>query len=79
MLISNLKVTNFLKILQSSHGQFSGYQVFIFELNSFSDVLSFSSLGILVHILKQTKAAVSVPYLTLQMFHDLNLNLFLRG
>ena len=79
MLISNLKATNSLKILQSLHGQFSGFQVFVLDLNSFSDILSFTSLGILVHIREPTKAAVSVPYLTVRMFRDLTLNSFLRG
>ena len=60
-------------------GHFPGFQVFIFGLNSFSDVLSFSSLSIQLHILEPTKAAVSVLYLTIQMFRDLNLNSFLRG
>ena len=53
------------------HGQFSGFQVFIFtillfwfffiDLNSFSDVLSFNSLSILVHPPEPTKVAVSIP------------------
>ena len=80
MIISNLKVTKYLKVdIAVFAWQFSGFQVFIFDSRSFSDVLSFSSLGILVHILEPTKAAGSVPYLTVRIFRDLNLNSFLSG
>ena len=64
-------------ILQSLHGQFSSFQVFIFDLNSFSDALSFSLLGKLFNILEPTR--VSILSLTVRMFRDLNLSLFLRG
>ena len=57
MLISNLKVTNSLKV---DFTEFA-WTAFIFDLNSFSDLLSFSSSGLLVHILEPTKVAVSVP------------------
>ena len=40
MLISNFKVTNSL-ILQSLYEKFFGFQVFIFDLNSFSCQLKF--------------------------------------
>ena len=80
MLISKLKVTNPLKVnFTEFAGQSFGFQVFIFDLKSFSDALSFSSLGTLVHILETTEAEVSIPYLTVRMFRDFNLNSFLRG
>ena len=60
-------------------GSFLASKVFIFDLKWFSNVLSFSSLGIMVHSLEPTKAAVSIPYFTVRMFYDLNLNSFLRG
>ena len=61
------------------HGQFSGFQYFIFDLNSFGDVLSFTLMSIWLHTLEPTRAAVSIPYLIVQMFQDLNLNKFLGG
>ena len=74
MLITNLKVTNSLMVdFIEFAWTVSDFQVFIFDLNLFSAVLSFSSLGILVQILEPTKAAVTV-----RMFRDLNLNSFLR-
>ena len=80
MLITNLKVTNSLMVdFIEFAWPVSDFQVFIFDLNSFGVVLSFSSLGILVQILQPTKAAVPVPYLTVRMFRDLYLNSFLRG
>ena len=48
-------------------------KILIFNLNSFRDVLSFSSLGIELHILEPTAAAVSVPYITVRMFRGLDL------
>ena len=48
-------------------------KILIFNLNSFRDVLSFSSLGIELHILEPTAAAVSIPYITLRMFRGLDL------
>ena len=79
MLITNLKVTNSLMVdFIEFAWTVSDFQVFIFDLNLFSAVLSFSSLGIFVQILEPTKAAVPVPYLTVRMFRDLNLNSFLR-
>ena len=47
-------------------------KILIFNLNSFRDVLSFSSLGIELHILEPTAAAVSIPYITLRMFRGLD-------
>ena len=54
------------------------FQVFIFDLNSLSDVLPFSSLGIYLHTLEPTRAAVSIKYLTVRMFRESNLSSFLR-
>ena len=45
----------------------------------FSGIMSFSAIGIELHILEPTRAAVSIAYLTVQMFLDLNLNSFFRG
>ena len=80
MLISNLKVTNSLRV-DFTEFAWAVFWLpsFYFWLNPFSDVPSFSSLGILLDILEPTRAAVSIPYLTVQMFRDLNLSLFLRG
>ena len=80
MLISNLKVTNSLKV-DFTEFAWAVFWLpnFFFDLDSFSDVLFFSSLGILVHILEPTKAAVLISYLTVPMFRDLNPILFLRG
>ena len=79
MLISNLKVTNSLRV-DFTEFAWAVFWLpsFYFWLNPFSDVPSFSSLGILLDILESTRAAVSIPYLTVQMFRDLNLSLFLR-
>ena len=79
MLISNLKVTNSLRV-DFTEFAWAVFWLpsFYFWLNPFSDVPSFSSLGILLDILEPTRAAVSIPYLTVQMFRDLNLSLFLR-
>ena len=81
ILISNLQPTDSLKVdcIQSLHEQLSGFQVFIFDLNSFSDLLSVGSVGIWFYILEPTKTVVSISYLTVQMFRDLNLKSFLRG
>ena len=48
-------------------------KILIFNLNSFRNVLSFSSLGIELHILEPTAAAVSIPYITVRMFRGLDL------
>ena len=48
-------------------------KILIFNLNSFRDVLSFSSLDIELHILEPTAAAVSIAYITLRMFRGLDL------
>ena len=79
MLISNLKVTNSLRV-DFTEFAWAVFWLpsFYFWLNPFSDVPSFSSLGILLDILEPTRAAVSIPYLTVQMFRDLNFSLFLR-
>ena len=79
MLISNLKVTNSLRV-DFTEFAWAVFWLpsFYFWLNPFSDVPSFSSLGILLDILESTRAAVSIPYLTVQMFRDLNFSLFLR-
>ena len=79
MLISNLKVTNSLRV-DFTEFAWAVFWLpsFYFGLNPFGDIPSFSSLGILLDILEPTRAAVSIPYLTVQMFRDLNLNLFLR-
>ena len=68
MLISNLKTTNSLKVCMgsflASKSLFSLFYFFYFffiDLNSFSDVLSFNSLSILVHPPEPTKVAVSIP------------------
>ena len=48
-------------------------KILIFNLNSFRNVLSFSSLGIELHILEPTAAPVSIPYITVRMFRGLDL------
>ena len=69
-----------MKVTESLNVNFTEFvQVFIFDLNLFSKVQYLSSLGRYFYILKPTKAAVSVPDLTVGMFCDLNRNSFLKG
>ena len=67
-----MKVANSLKV------DFTEFAWAVFWLRSFYfwlkliyDVPSFSSLGILVHILEPTKVTVSVPYPIVRMFRNL--------
>ena len=66
-----------ISILQSLHRQ-SCFPLFIFHQILFTDVHSFSSLSIQFYIL-DTRVVFSSPYLTVQMFWDVNLNLFSKG
>ena len=45
----------------------------------FSVIMFFSAIGIGLHILEPTRAAVSIAHPTVQMFLDLNLSSFFRG